>query len=283
MDLNKISKLTNKEIQLIAFLEKYTKGKWTINKKTGLVDIEGYFDCSEKGLTDFKGARFGVVTGGFYCFDNKLTSLEGAPQEVGGGFNCRNNKLTSLEGAPQVVDGGFNCYSNKLTSLKGAPQEVTGRFDCSNNKLTSLEGAPQVVGAGFYCSYNKLTSLEGAPQVVGGDFYCSGNKLTSLEGAPQKVKRAFDCGDNKLISLEGAPQVVGGDFYCAHNKLSEKTLKLVWETMQKNKIDYWTALCFIKSKIDSEEWVVMSKGIDERLSQDAQKGASMLGRFGHFD
>jgi hypothetical protein len=58
---------------------------------------------------------------------------------------------------------------------------------------------------------------------------------------------------------------------------------LVWETMQEKKIDYWTALCFLKSKIDSEEWVVMSKGIDERLSQDAQKGYSTLGQFDLFD
>jgi hypothetical protein len=43
-----------------------------------------------------------------------LTSLEGAPQEVGGGFYCHNNKLTSLEGAPEKVGGGFYCHNNKV-------------------------------------------------------------------------------------------------------------------------------------------------------------------------
>jgi len=242
MDLNKISKLTDEEIQLIVFLEKCTIGKWTINKKTGLVDIEGNFDCAKKKLKDFKGVRFGVVTGDFNCDDNKLTSLEGAPQEVGGSFRCHNNKLTSLV---------------------GAPQEVEGYFDCSYNMLTSLEGAPQEVEGGFYCYNNNLTSLKGAPQKVEGDFNCAQNfKLTSLEGAPQKV---------------------GGDFNCyaiyIKSPTPRNTLELVFEVMQKNKIDYWSALCFIKSKIDSEEWVVMSKGIDERLSQDAQKGYSTLGQF----
>ena len=284
MDLNKISKLTDEEIQLIVFLEKCTIGKWTINKKTGLVDIEGDFDCAKKKLKDFQGVRFGVVTGGFYCSYNKLTSLEGAPQEVGGDFNCSDNKLPSLEGAPKKVDGDFYCSYNKLTSLEGAPQEVGGNFSCSNNSLTSLYGAPQVVKGNFCCNDNHLTSLEGAPQEVEGGFYCYNNNLTSLKGAPQKVEGDFNCAQNfKLTSLEGAPQKVGGDFncyaICTKSPTPRNTLELVFEVMQKNKIDYWSALCFIKSKIDSEEWVVMSKGIDERLSQDAQKGYSTLGQF----
>jgi hypothetical protein len=145
-------------------------------------------------------------------------------------------------------------------------------------------GAPQVVKGDFCCNDNHLTSLEGAPQEVEGGFYCYNNNLTSLKGAPQKVEGDFNCAQNfKLTSLEGAPQKVGGDFNCyaiyIKSPTPRNTLELVFEVMQKNKIDYWSALCFIKSKIDSEEWVVMSKGIDERLSQDAQKGYSTLGQF----
>jgi hypothetical protein len=42
-----------------------------------------------------------------------LTSLEGAPKEVGGNFYCPNNQLTSLEGAPKEVGGSFWCYNNR--------------------------------------------------------------------------------------------------------------------------------------------------------------------------
>ena len=201
-----------------------TRSKWTLNEKTGLVDIEGDFSCYHvygEGLTDFKGVNFGVVTGRFNCQNNKLTSLEGAPQEVGGDFICRNNKITSLVGAPRKV-GEF--------------------FDCSNNELTSLVGAPQEVGG------------------------------------------PFDCGDNKLTSLEGAPQEVGGHFryWGKGNQISDETLELVWEVMQKNKIDYWTALSALKSRIESDDWKKMSIGLDDRLSKDAQKGYSILARFGHF-
>ncbi len=52
----------------IDFLNRFTKeGTWKINTKTGLVDIKGKFDCSESGLENFKGVRFGVVTGDFDC------------------------------------------------------------------------------------------------------------------------------------------------------------------------------------------------------------------------
>ena len=196
------------------------------------------FKIDESGNKVGFAINFGEVTGNFYCTDNQLTSLEGAPQKVGGNFNCSRNQLTSLEGAPQIVGKdfychrnqlislkgapkevgrGFQCYDNQLTSLKGTPQKIGGYFDCHNNQLTSLEGAPKEVGGGFDCSNNELTSLEGAPHEVGGGFDCSNNSLTSLEGAPKEVGWNFDCSSNKLISLKGAPQKVSKRFYCNNN------------------------------------------------------------------
>ena len=138
------------------FLNEYTEGTWTYNPATGLVDVEGDFGFNGTKRKSLSGVRFGKVSGYFRCHYNKLTSLEGAPQEVGGNFNCAENKLTSLAGAPQEVGGDFVCRYNKLTSLKGAPQEVEGEFNCRNNKLTSLEGAPQEVGKDFVCDAFRL-------------------------------------------------------------------------------------------------------------------------------
>ena len=156
----------------------WTPGTWTLNPQTGLVDVKGSFNCSEQGLTDFKGIRFGVVGLNFECNNNQITSLVGAPQKVGGDFDCRNNQLTSLVGAPQEVGGSFYCYRNQLTSLEGAPQEVGGYFECHHNQLTSLKGAPQEVGGYFECHNNQLTSLEGAPQEIGGYFFCRDNPVS---------------------------------------------------------------------------------------------------------
>jgi hypothetical protein len=132
-----------------AFLNEYIKGTWSVNRQTGLVDVEGNFACSSKRLKSLSGISFGHVSGNFACFNNQLTSLKGAPQTVGGGFDCSYNDLTSLEGAPQTVGRYFFCESNKLTSLEGAPQTVGWGFDCSYNDLTSLEGAPRTVGVNF--------------------------------------------------------------------------------------------------------------------------------------
>ena len=181
--------------------------------------VGGYFGCFNDELTTLEGAPR-EVGGDFICFSNKLTSLEGAPEKVGGHFDCGHNKLTSLEGSPREVGGDFSCSSNKLTSLEGAPREVGRDFVCANNNLTSLKGAPEKVGRDFVCTHNNLTTLEGAPERVGGDFNCYSNNLTSLEGAPREVGGFFSCVYNNLTSLEGAPEKVGGDFSCYNNKLT---------------------------------------------------------------
>jgi hypothetical protein len=141
----------------IDWLDECTTGRWKLTPQTGLVDVDGDFYCQDENLTDFKGVRFGEVSGFFDCSRNSLTSLDGAPQKVGGGFRCYSNKLTSLEGAPQRVGGDFICHSNQLVSLKGSPQIVTGSFYCSGNQITSLEGAPLMVAGTFYCSSNVIS------------------------------------------------------------------------------------------------------------------------------
>ena len=141
----------------IEWLDECVRESWKLNPQTGLVDINGVFDCSEQGLTDFKGVKFGKVSGNFYCNGNQLTGLEGAPQSVSGNFYCNGNGLTTLEGAPQTVNGHFGCSRNQLTSLEGAPQAVSGDFYCHYNQLTSLVGAPQSVGGSFFCDRNPVT------------------------------------------------------------------------------------------------------------------------------
>jgi hypothetical protein len=123
----------------IKWLDRCTKGTWKLNPSTGLIDVDGGFYCPGQGLTDFKGVAFGHVSGS------------------SGTFYCDNNLLTSLVGAPQSVDGMFYCDNNRLTSLVGAPQTVGINFYCQNNQLTSLEGAPQKVGGGFYCHGNPVS------------------------------------------------------------------------------------------------------------------------------
>ena len=57
-----------------------------------------------------------------------------------GYFNCFNNQLTSLEGAPSSVDGNFNCSNNQLTSLTGIHKilkQMNGTFYADDNPIKS--------------------------------------------------------------------------------------------------------------------------------------------------
>ena len=118
--------------------------------------IQGNVDLSDlylEKLPDF--LEDVIVKGHFFCHNNSLASLEGAPEKVGGSFYCHNNSLTSLKGSPEKVGGDFSCYNNSLTSLEGAPEKVGGNFFCHNNSLTSLEGAPKEIGGNLYISFAK--------------------------------------------------------------------------------------------------------------------------------
>ena len=145
------------------FLNKYTEGTWSVNPSTGLVNVQGSFDCSYLVLFSFKGISFGHVSGNFRCYNNQLTSLEGAPQTVGGSFSCMDNRLTSLEGAPQAVGGNFFCSYNELTFLEGAPRTVGGGFYCDLFSLKvgkwNMQGWVEVLNTGTEKSKKLISTL----------------------------------------------------------------------------------------------------------------------------
>ena len=145
-----------------------------------------YVSCKKRDVTlEIRNNNVTSLTNGMFVWD-----------KVYGNFICRDcPNLTSLEGAPKEVGGTFNCQQcPKLTSLKGAPQLV-GRFDCSYcNNLTSLEGAPKEVMMDFDCNFcDKLKSLKGAPKKVDGDFYCGQEFSTKDVKKVSHVKGRICC------------------------------------------------------------------------------------------
>lgn len=153
-------KLHDPKVAIYDWLKKYGIKNYTLNDK-GEVDVDGDVNISYMDIEDIPSfIRFGVVKGDFYCYNNKLTSLKGAPKEVSGGFDCSYNKLTSLEESPERVGWSFNCSDNNLKDLKGSPEKVRGFFDCSFNDLTTLEGAPKKVEKDFYCMCNNTQFTE---------------------------------------------------------------------------------------------------------------------------
>lgn len=94
-----------------------------------------------------------IVRGSFYCFNTAITSLAGAPKEVGGIFNCNNTRIHSLKGAPNKVGSHFYCSRTNINSLEGAPSYVGGDIDCYNTFLPSLHNIHKQIkhiGEGLY-------------------------------------------------------------------------------------------------------------------------------------
>ena len=100
------------------WLDKCSKGSWKLNPKTGLVDVRGGFECDRQGLDSFNGVRFGTVSGHFNCSDNRLTSLEGAPQSVGVDFYCHDNPISE-----RAIKEVLKRMSDKNISLEQAVAE----------------------------------------------------------------------------------------------------------------------------------------------------------------
>ena len=102
---------TNLTQEQIDFLNDCTQGEWKVDPDTGLIDVQGSFDCDGKNLDDFKGLKFGKVSGYFSCNNNNLKTLDGSPREVGGNFWFGGNPLISLEEAPSKVGDYFVLYN----------------------------------------------------------------------------------------------------------------------------------------------------------------------------
>ena len=168
--------------------KKYGIENYTINED-GTVDVDGDVSIVGKIVRDRfinidltkLPLRFGKVSGKMQISFTKLTSLSGAPREVGGNFYCNNNKLTSLEGSPISVGGHFYCSNNKLTSLKGSPVSVGGGFFCNYNELTTLEGISQEIrGRLIDCGYNSLRNVRGIKSGWKGEFVLYENPVYEI-------------------------------------------------------------------------------------------------------
>jgi hypothetical protein len=147
---------SNTEIDKIC--RKYDIKNYTINSDNS-VDVDGDVDLWDKKLTSIP-LNFNIVNGYFECSYNYLTSLKGCPIRVGDGFYCYSNKLTSLQHSPQYVESGnFSCNRNQIESLQYCTELIRSNFYCHCNKLTSLEYHPTVYGK-FYCFNNQINTFE---------------------------------------------------------------------------------------------------------------------------
>ena len=104
--------------------EEEIKDVWRVMKRNeNKITDDGTINIHNRLLLMNMGLKcipfyFNEVKGNFYCFSNKLTSLEGCPEEVGRNFACSDNQLYTLKYCPKVVKGGFDCRYNIVKFTK---------------------------------------------------------------------------------------------------------------------------------------------------------------------
>ena len=216
---------SNKDLQANPDLTKYDMVICNFKGSTEFADltklpkrmiIKGNIDWRYRDFEKLPDISESIIYGSFYCsLCENLTSLEGAPKEVGGVFYCKSCDKLEESGIYLVQDGQ---YYDVFNLPKDKEFVINGDLYISRYSFKRLPDLSNVIVKGnFNCSWcENLTSLEGAPKEVGGDFSCwTCKNLTSLKGAPEEVGRYFNCSwCENLTSLEGAPKEVGGDFSC---------------------------------------------------------------------
>jgi hypothetical protein len=192
---------------VLTYLKKLESKVDIIVNKDGSISVNGTVNFYEvmHGIPYFP-VKFKEINGDFLADRNALKSLVFSPEKVTGKYNISSNRITSLEGAPQEV-GTFVCNFNKLTSLEGLPIVTTGEVSINKNSdLKSLKGLPDGISH-LSCVRCDLESLEGSPQKLQ-YFDCSSNyRLKSLIGGPVECD-TFICKNTAIEDLKGAPTVV---------------------------------------------------------------------------
>jgi hypothetical protein len=100
----------------------------------GIVNVNNRVIISMRNI-DILPIKFGIITKYFYCYDNKLITLEGCPREVHNDFSCSGNQLKTLKYSPVKVGNHYFCIENEITTLKDGPKIIGGILHCDSNPI----------------------------------------------------------------------------------------------------------------------------------------------------
>ena len=116
------------------------------SRADGTLLVQGNITIDGRQLTELPDLSAVVVTGDFHCHYTSITSLKGAPREVGGDFWCFNCKLTSLDGAPQTDAFTTDTYQDPPPpefSFSNPPDKVPVAVD-PESAIVAAKAVPQL-------------------------------------------------------------------------------------------------------------------------------------------
>jgi hypothetical protein len=230
--------------------------------------VENEFNCSGTSIQNLKGGPQNMVLEYNVKDCDNLTSLEGAPEEVGS-FDCRMTpKLKTLEGSLKKVQSLY-CGHN-LESFKGCPEEITKNFEAPGNN-----------------NIETLISLKGSLKTITKDtrfnLYGCG-KLWSLEGIPLTVnERNIQLGENfypiVVLKMGLKLAIEWGNWPCAYLQLLTEEK---WTRLGKAQRDVLRNLLFetpyLKGKAKEISKIYKDPIFKEKAIQTAIKKAGLTDR-----
>lgn len=180
-DNKQFSKMNELPKELYKYL-KYIPFDWdsvpTIEEKFSLL-FEG-FDPKHMTINADQTVDY---SDGVYIQECKLEKIPIKFNKVDGNFYCQDNSLVTLEGAPNIVTGRFLCQYNNLKNLKGGPS-YAGEYLATDNPIDSIEWLPKEVENDFELEVKINASQDEIEHEisnrckVGGNLYVSNiNKL----------------------------------------------------------------------------------------------------------
>ena len=238
LDIDGALNVSGEHLEIKKFLEENYTIKDNAYEISDKPNVDGKYEVIAHKVVEVKNKFIASLTNNLFvwaktdssfvcrqCYD--LTTLEGAPREVGRSFDCSAcDSLISLKGSPEKVGLTFSCsYCKQLESLEGCPEEVGESFYCDRCvKIKTLKDGPKKVGWNYWCTGTSIKTLEGVPEYIEGSFHVDfSKKLTSLKGGPKTVNGNFyivDCPN--LTSLDYAPKTVKGEFNCSNDAKKPK-------------------------------------------------------------
>ena len=133
--------------EIVEWLNKIHIRNYTINDDLTVDTHDDEVNITHMKL-DCIPVQFNIVKGIFYCNNNNLKSLKGSPRylipsKYRTAFYCYENKLTSLEYCTADIEYELVCSNNNIINLKGFPN--VKEFDIGENPVNRLIDRIQIL------------------------------------------------------------------------------------------------------------------------------------------
>lgn len=156
---------------------------------------------------------------------NALTSITVTGCEATlGGFYCYNNALTTVSVLNFTALFDFRCGFNQLTSVDITGCTGLNIFFCNNNLLTAVDTSTAVNLVTFQCNGNNITALDLALNVDLVTLDCGGNLLTALSLVTNTLLQSVRCNSNQLPGLVTTLNTALVTLVCNNNAITSLTL-----------------------------------------------------------